>query len=83
MFKYDNRGKIQFAKNIIEFLRQSRGVVISMQAAERIAYLLNMRKIIVDSIDVEGKDSETGQTVETKINIKEINQNLQNKIVFP
>jgi hypothetical protein len=73
MFKYDNKRKNDNAKNIIEYLKQSRGIIISSQAAQRLSYLLNMRHIVIDSVDVSGQEINTGQTVETTINIKEIN----------
>ena len=73
MFKYDNKRKNSTSKNIIEYLKQSRGIIISMQSAERIAYLLSMRYIKIDSVGVSGQEISTGKSVETNINIKEIN----------
>ncbi len=78
MFKYDNRGKNENAKNIIEYLKQSRGILISPQSADRLVYLLNLRHIMVDSVAVSGQELNTGKMVETTINIKEINQNIRN-----
>jgi len=73
MFKYDNRIKNNNSKNIIEYLKQSRGILISSQSADRLAYLLNMRQVTIDSVEVSGQEINTGRQVETTINIKEIN----------
>lgn len=78
MFKYDNKAKTQCGKNIIEFLKQSRGIVINTQAAERINYLLNMRHLLVDSIEVSGEEINSGRPLNILINIKEINENIKN-----
>jgi hypothetical protein len=76
MFKYDNRYKNENIRKIIESLKNSRGVLIGTQSAGRIEYLLSQRHFFVDSVEISGKDINTGSTVQFLLNIRELAQKM-------
>jgi hypothetical protein len=74
MFKYDNRNKKAVINKIIDRLKQSKNIIISEQSAGRIEYLIKQRQLLIDSIEVSGKEVSSGKPLLLLLNISSLLQ---------
>ncbi|HPS45930.1 MAG TPA: hypothetical protein PKZ43_10335 [Bacteroidales bacterium] len=78
MFKYDNQYKKKFTKKIIDELKKSERIIISEQSAGKIEYMISQRQIMIDSIEIEGEELETGRPLLISLNINKLAQQINN-----
>ena len=78
MFKYDNQYKKKFTKKIIDELKKSERIIISEQSAGKIEYMISQRQIMIDSIETEGEELETGRPLLISLNINKLAQQINN-----
>ena len=76
MFKYNNTNKFKNIQRIIDSLKQQKGIIIGVQSAGRIEYLLSQRHFLINSVEISGQDVNTGRTVQLILNIQELAQNI-------
>ena len=78
MFKYDNQYKKNFTKKIIDQLKQTERIIISEQSAGKIEYMISQRQLMIDSIEIEGEELETGRPLLISLNINKLAQQINN-----
>lgn len=78
MFKYNNQYKKNFTKKIIDELKKSERIIISEQSAGKIEYMISQRQIMIDSIEIEGEELETGRPLLISLNINKLAQQINN-----
>jgi len=74
MFKYDNRAKNAISHKIIEKLKQTHHIIISQQSAGRIEYLIKQRQLLVDSVEVSGKEVGSERSLQLILDLKSLIQ---------
>jgi len=78
MFKYNNQYKKNFTKKIIDQLKQTERIIISEQSAGKIEYMISQRQLMIDSIEIEGEELETGRPLLISLNINKLAQQINN-----
>ena len=78
MFKYNNKYKKNFTKKIIDQLKQTERIIISEQSAGKIEYMISQRQLMIDSIEIEGEELETGRPLLISLNINKLAQQINN-----
>jgi hypothetical protein len=71
----DNIKKLTIQR-ISDYFKKARGLQVSHQSAERIEYLLSLRYLQVDSIEVSGTEVNSGRSLNVLIPMNEIIQHL-------
>ena len=77
MFIRNDNYKKQIIQSIADYFKQARGIQVSRQSAERIEYLLSLRYLQVDSIEVSGTEINSGRSMNILIPMNEIVQHLR------
>jgi rare lipoprotein A (peptidoglycan hydrolase) len=76
MFIRNDNNKKLIIQRIADYFQKSRGMQVSRQSAERIEYILSLRYLQVDSIEVSGTEVNSGKSLNVLIPMNEIIQHL-------
>jgi rare lipoprotein A (peptidoglycan hydrolase) len=76
MFIRNDNNKKLIILRIADYFKKARGIQVSNQSAERIEYILSLRYLQVDSIEISGTEVNSGRSLNVLIPMSEIIQHL-------
>ena len=77
MFTRNDNFKKQNIQRIADYFKQARGIQVSKQSAERIEYILSLKYLQVDSIEISGTEINSGRSMNMLIPMNDIIQHLR------